>query len=69
MLSEEKAITLDDILRNEEGGIDLFIKRKFQEVEEDYFADEKPRFNVRLNPGDDYIIQNIDTAFVITRDF
>ena len=69
LLSEEKSFTSDDILRNEEGGIDLFIKRKFQEVEEDYFANEKPRFKMRLNPGDNYIIQKIDTAFVITRDF
>ncbi len=68
ILSEEKDITLDDILSDETGGIDQFIKMKFSEVEVDYFGDDKPQINVKVNPGDNYIIQDIDTAFLITKE-
>ncbi len=68
ILSEEKDITLDDILSDESGGIDQFIKKKFSEVENDYFGDDKPQINVKINPGDNYIIQDIDTAFLITKE-
>ncbi len=68
ILSEEKDITLDDILGDDSlGAIDQFIKKKFSEVESDYFGDQKPQFNVRLNPGGNYIIQKIDSAFIISK--
>ncbi|MDH4127192.1 MAG: NAD-binding protein [Spirochaetota bacterium] len=67
VLSEEKEMSLDDILSGEDGGIDEFIKKKFSEVEEEYFGGQKPQFHVNINPGNDYIIKNIDVAFIIAR--
>jgi voltage-gated potassium channel len=65
ILSEEKKITLDDILSDDSSGIDAFIKRKFQEAEIDLLEEEKEEMKIKINPGDDYIIKDTDWAFAI----
>jgi voltage-gated potassium channel len=65
LLSEEKKMTLDDILAGDTSAIDDFIKRKFEEADVDYFAEERKSENVKLNPGPDYTIKNTDKAFLI----
>ncbi len=66
ILSEEKKITLDDILSDDSSGIDAFIKRKFQEAEIDLLEEEKEEMKIKINPGADYIIKDTDWAFVIS---
>ncbi len=65
ILSEEKKMTLDDILSDDSSGIDAFIKRKFQEAEIDLLEEEKEEMKIKINPGTDYIIKDSDWAFVI----
>ncbi len=65
VLSEEKKMSLDDILAGDSSAIDDFIKRKFAEADVDYLEQEKKAENVRLNPGPDYTIKGSDKAFLI----
>jgi len=65
ILSEEKKMTLDDILSDDSSGIDAFIKRKFQEAEIDLLEEEKEEMKIKINPGTDYVIKDTDWAFVI----
>lgn len=63
---EEKRIGLNDILTDDYSAIDQFIKRKFQESEEDYFK-VQAGLKVNTNPCDDYRIKEDEMAIVITR--
>ncbi len=65
ILSEEKSITLDDILSNDPTGIDEFIKRKFREADIDLREEEVGRTRIRINPEPDYVLRERDSAFVI----
>jgi voltage-gated potassium channel len=65
ILSEEKKMTLDDILSDDSSGIDAFIKRKFQEAEIDLLEEEKEEMKIKINPGADYCLKDTDWAFVI----
>jgi len=66
ILSEEKKMTLDDILSEDSSAIDAFIKRKFAEAEIDlYENEEKEELKIKLNPGKDYTIGDNDSAFVL----
>jgi len=66
LLSEEKKMTLDDILSEDSSAIDAFIKRKFAEAEIDlYESEEKEELQIKLNPGKDYTIRDNDSAFVL----
>ncbi|HEC61244.1 MAG TPA: potassium channel protein [bacterium] len=64
-LSEEKKMSLDDILSEGSSAIDTFIKQKFAEAELDVFEQEGEELQIKLNPGSDYIIKDNDIAFVI----
>ncbi|MBU1487250.1 NAD-binding protein, partial [bacterium] len=63
---EEKKIGLNDILTDDYSAIDQFIKRKFQESEEDYFKVQSG-LKVNTNPDDDYQIKEDEMAIVITK--
>jgi voltage-gated potassium channel len=65
LLSEEKKMSLDDILSEGSSAIDAFIKQKFAESELDVFEEEKQEINITLNPGADYTIKDTDSAFLI----
>jgi voltage-gated potassium channel len=64
-LSEEKKMSLDDILSEGSSAIDAFIKEKFAEAELDVFEGEKEELEIRLNPGSEYVIKDNESAFVI----
>jgi len=65
VLSEEKKMSLDDILSEGSSAIDAFIKAKFAEAELDVFEGEKEELEIKLNPGADYVIKENEAAFVI----
>ncbi len=65
VMSREKPVTLDDLLSDNSGAIDAFIKRKFAEAAIDIGADQEAANNTRLAPNPDYVIQDTDLAFVV----
>jgi voltage-gated potassium channel len=65
ILSEEKKMSLDDILSEGSSAIDAFIKAKFAEAELDVFEGEREQLEIKLNPGPDYVIREHEAAFVI----
>ena len=65
LLSEEKKMSLDDILSEGSSAIDAFIKQKFAEAEIDVLEEEREEYKIALNPGADTIIKESDTAFLI----
>jgi voltage-gated potassium channel len=68
IMSEKKSMVLDDILAGDaSSAIDVFIKRKFEESGEDYFAAREGEVEVNLNPGDDYKINEGEQAIIITK--
>jgi voltage-gated potassium channel len=64
-LSQEKKMSIDDILSADTSAIDSFILRKFQEADIDLAEEQKEELQIRLNPGSDYVIKDTDIAFVI----
>ncbi|MBN2534526.1 MAG: ion transporter [Spirochaetales bacterium] len=64
VLSEEKKMTLDDLLSEGSDAIDEFIKKKFREAEVT-LEEEKEEQRILLNPAQDYILNETDIAFVI----
>jgi len=65
LLSEEKKMSLDDILSEGSSAIDAFIKAKFAEAELDVFEGEKEQLEIKLDPGAEYVIKDNEAAFVI----
>ena len=65
MLSEEKKMSLDDILSEGSSAIDAFIKAKFAEAELDVFEGEREKLEIKLNPGAEYVIKENEAAFLI----
>jgi len=66
LLSERKGLALDKILTDDYSAIDQFIKRKFEEADRDFFG-KKERVQVVLNPANDVVIGEEDTAVVLAR--
>lgn len=65
LLATAKELTIDDLLSSN-SSIDAFIRAKFQEAEEGFFDEGERESKVKINPMDDYLIQDDDTfAFVI----
>ena len=64
LLTEKKGLQLEDILSEDATAIDMFIKKKFEESEKEYFFG-KEGIEVIINPEDDYIITKNDSAIVI----
>ena len=65
VLSEEKGVSLDDLLGDSSSAIDNFIKRKFMEAEINLAAEASAGSEVRLAPGPDYLFKEGDLAFVV----
>lgn len=65
ILSEEKGVSLDDLLGDTTSAIDAFIKRKFMEAEINLASETSAGSNVRLAPGADYVMREGDLAFVV----
>ncbi len=65
VLAKEKPVTLDDILSNDSGAIDAFIKRKFEEASIDIGEGIGQAGRVRLAPDPNYLISASDLAFVV----
>ena len=66
LLRERKRLVLENILTDDFSAIDQFIKRKFEEADKDYFG-KKDRIQATLNPPDDFILTEDDSAVVISR--
>ncbi len=64
VLSQEKSVTLDDLLSDDSSAIDRFIKRKFEEANISV-DDETTQANIKLAPDPSYIITQNDAAFII----
>ncbi len=65
VITEKVDMSLDDVLSNDYTAIDSFIRRKFAEAKENKLAD-KNELNIKLNPGNNYVIDENDMAFIIT---
>ncbi len=66
VVSEEaKGMNLSDILSDDMSAIDLFIKRQFEGMEEQYFFKGKA-IKVRLNPPNNYRAQRNDAVLIIS---
>lgn len=65
VVSEEKGVSLDDILAEGSSAIDAFIKQKFAEADADLLQGEQEEWRVRINPGADYVIRADEAAFLI----
>lgn len=66
LLTEQKGLSLEEILTDDMSAIDQFIKKKFAEVEKDYLG-KKERIIATLNPADDRLLSAEDSAVVIAR--
>ena len=67
LLSQEKQMSLDDMLSEGTSSIDDFIKRKFAEAEIGPFDDQKAALQLVLTPAAEYLVRDTDSAFVIVR--
>ncbi|MFH1090654.1 MAG: ion channel [Pseudomonadota bacterium] len=67
VVSETSPMRLEDILSTDHTAIDDFIKRKFQESGKDYFASEKGRISVQINPPWEYVLTKQDAVIVLSR--
>lgn len=65
MLSEEKSMSLVDILSEDSSGIDAFIKKKFTEAEINLENEQEVTLQINVNPDPGYKIHPDDSAFVI----
>jgi voltage-gated potassium channel len=65
LLSEEKGVSLDDLLGDSTSAIDGFIKRKFLEAEINLASETSAGSDVRLAPGPDYLLKEGDLAFLV----
>jgi voltage-gated potassium channel len=66
VITEKKSFSLETVISGEKGAIDDFIRRKFSEAGRSLEMESKGRFTVILNPGQNYIITEDDSAIVIT---
>jgi voltage-gated potassium channel len=65
VLSEEKGVSLDDLLGDSSNAIDGFIKRKFMEAEINLASETSAGSEVRLAPAPDYLLREGDLAFIV----
>jgi voltage-gated potassium channel len=66
LLSEEKGLALEKILTDDSSAIDQFIKRKFEEADRDFYG-KKDRIQVVLNPPNEVLLREEDSAVVLAR--
>ena len=65
ILTTVKEVSLTDIASGQMG-LDLYIREKFGDLENEYFG-EGDTITININPGNEYIIQDEDSAFIISR--
>lgn len=65
ILSEEKGVSLDNLLSDDSSAIDAFIKRKFQEAQIDLAEATSAGAELRLPPEPGYLLREGDLAFVL----
>jgi len=66
LINERKGLVLENILTDDYSAIDQFIKRKFEEAEKDILG-KRERILITLNPADDLLLTESDSAVVIAR--
>ncbi|MGD0627385.1 MAG: ion channel [Thermodesulfobacteriota bacterium] len=66
LMNERKGLALENILTDDYSAIDQFIKRKFEEADKDIFG-KRERMIITLNPADDLLLTQDDSAVVIAR--
>ena len=66
LINERKGLALENILTDDYSAIDQFIKRKFEEADKDIFG-KRERMIITLNPADDLLLTQDDSAVVIAR--
>ena len=59
-------MALEKILTDDSSAIDQFIKRKFEEADRDFYG-KKDRIQVVLNPPNEVILKEEDSAVVLAR--
>jgi len=67
LFCQGKALCAEDVLSGDSSAIDDFIERKFREAGKEYLGAQLEIPQANLNPGDDYVIRQNDTAIVIGR--
>jgi voltage-gated potassium channel len=67
LFSAGKSLHAEDVLSGDSSAIDDFIERKFKEAGKEYLGAQLEIPQANLNPGDDYVIRQNDTAIVIGR--
>jgi voltage-gated potassium channel len=65
IMSEEKKMSLDDMLSDDSSSIDAFIKRKFMEAEIDIGEEQEHGLDIQISPSPDYNIKDTDSLFIL----
>ncbi len=65
VVSEAKALTLDDLLADDTSLIDRFIQDQFQQAGTEFLRFERGQMRALVNPSDAYVIQQGDVAIGI----
>ena len=65
IMSEEKKMSLDDMLSDDSSSIDAFIKRKFMEAEIDIGEQQEQGLDIMISPSPDYNIKDTDSLFIL----
>ena len=61
---QQGGIGLDDVLSEDLGAIDQFIKKQFAGIEQDFFRKEKT-YEVKINPPDDFVARKGSLVLLI----
>lgn len=65
IISEEKKMSLEDMLSDDSSSIDAFIKRKFQEAEINIGEQQEQGIDIQISPSPDYQIKETDSLFIL----
>jgi len=65
IMSEDKKMSLEDMLSDDSSSIDAFIKRKFQEAEINIGEQQEQGIDIQISPSPDYHIKETDSLFIL----
>jgi len=65
IMSEDKKMSLEDMLSDDSSSIDAFIKRKFQEAEINIGEQQEQGHDIQISPSPDYNIKETDSLFIL----
>lgn len=65
IMSEDKKMSLEDMLSDDSSSIDAFIKRKFQEAEINIGEQQEQGVDIQISPSPDYHIKETDSLFIL----